>query len=242
MRRRMNFGGGDPPPPSLVGVMILLDRSGSMERVKTDMERAFDEFVRDQRAVQPEGLWLTLHQFDGSGYDVVYDRTPITRVGGLDLRPRGSTPLRDALWRFCGAARAVIDDANDPTERLLLVIITDGKDEDSAQTRKWAEVREQYEGLQSVDVESIWIGTSAAIMEAVEQMPTFALAGATVSNTATPTGVHYGARGMGVAAHAMRAGNSARGMTASYTSAGEREVTDEEYASWCNTARTRSTT
>mgnify|MGYP001605012513 CR=1 FL=1 len=96
-QRAINLKDGPAVPPALVGVMVLLDRSGSMAAIKSQMVAAFGEFVHGQQQLDPEGLWLSLYQFDGQGFDVCYERMPIGLVGTLDLVPRGSTPLIDAL-------------------------------------------------------------------------------------------------------------------------------------------------
>lgn len=213
MRRGMNFGDGKIP--ALVGVMVLLDRSGSMASIAAAMETHWQAFVAQQRALAPDGMWVTLHQFDGQGYDVTYDRTPLAQVGPLGLEPRGSTPLKDALWRFATEARAVVDDPADLTERLLLVIITDGGENASTQGHTWAQVREQLQGLESAECEAVWLGTTAALLEAEEQVPTFAQAGGSVAYTPSGAGAGYATQAMGMMVNSVRTGGTARGMSAS---------------------------
>lgn len=209
-------------PPRLVGVMVLLDRSGSMKTIRQPMEDGFAQFLTDNRAANPDGMWLTLHQFDTEGYgdlsyEVTYDRTPLRDVGALNLKPRGWTPLRDALCRFALDARRVIDDPLDPTEKLLLVIITDG-DENRSTKHSWDDVRELMSGLESTDCETVWLGTTAALLEAQNEMPAFAAPGGAISYTADEVGVKYASAGLSRASLSMRVGSSARAATADYTS------------------------
>lgn len=218
---------GELLPPSLVGVMVLLDRSGSMGSLKAPMEKAFKDFVTNQKSIAEEGMWVTLHQFDSEGYDEVYNRTPLANVGALHLAPRGGTPLRDALYSFVKTAREVIDDANDPTERLLLVIITDGQ-ENASTKYTWEQVREAIKGIESTDCETMWLGTSAAIMEAQQQVSTFQRAGASVTydpNNAASIG--YAGSTFTVAATGMRTNSSARGMSMNYMSATNSDDVDD---------------
>jgi hypothetical protein len=209
---------GNLLPPSLVGVMVLVDRSGSMSTIQQPMERAFAEFIAAQKAAQPDGMWVTVHQFDSEGYDVTYDRTPLDQVGALGLNPRSGTPLIDALYRFGSAARAIVDDANDQTQRLLLVIITDGG-ENQSRLHTWAQVRELMQGLSTTECESIWLGTTSAILEAQDQLQTFAQAGAAATYTASAQGVGYAATAMHVATRSLRAGGAPRRAMAHFTNA-----------------------
>lgn len=162
--RAMSLDGSGLVPPKTVGVMILLDRSGSMGRIKRQMEEAFGEFVAGQRAISDDGMWLSLYQFDGNGYDACYERVPLHSVGPLVLVPRGSTPLIDAMHRFGEQAAAVIADQGDKTERLLLVFISDGG-ENASHSHTWAEVKAQLDGLRQADCEAIFFGTMESVLE-----------------------------------------------------------------------------
>lgn len=215
--RAINIHTNELLPPALVGVMVLLDRSGSMAAIQAPMEQAFAEFVAQQRSAGEDGLWLTLHQFDHESYDVTYDRASLSQVGGLGLVPRGNTPLVDCLWQFGLEARRVIDDPADETERLLLVVVTDGQ-ENASKARTWSQVKELFDGLEGADCETIWLGTTAAIMEAQAAMPTFAQAGATLGYAATAQGVAYAYGGLSSSTLAYRAGHSARSAMRDYTS------------------------
>lgn len=209
---------GELLPPSLVGVMVLCDRSGSMKDIRAPMEQAFADFVTNQKAIGEDGMWVTLHQFDSEGYDTVYDRTPLAQVGSLQLNPRGGTPLRDSLYKFAQTARAIVDDPNDPTERLLLVVITDGE-ENHSKTYTWEQVREIMKGIESTECETIWLGTTAALLEAQDELETFKMAGASVTyDVAQPHSVGYAGSTFTVASAGMRSGGSARGMSANYMS------------------------
>lgn len=221
--RGIDLGDGSLLPPELVGVMVLLDRSGSMETIAAAVEKEFGDFVAQQRAAKPDGMWLTLKQFDSSGprplstlkYETTYDRTPLAQVGGLQLQPRGGTPLCDALYRFVGEAKAIIADPADATERLLLLVVTDGQ-ENASRDHNWAEVKGLLDGLESQDVEIVWLGTGEAVAEAQAQVPSFAQAGSTVSYGADAHGAAYMGGAMKAAALGFRSGVSAKAVTASY--------------------------
>jgi hypothetical protein len=106
-------------------IAVLLDRSGSMESVKSDTEGGFNAFVDAQRAEPGEAL--TLAQFD-TEYEVVYANRPIADVPRLALQPRGGTALYDALGRLItdvGAELAAQPEDERPGT-VIVVVLTDG--------------------------------------------------------------------------------------------------------------------
>jgi hypothetical protein len=110
----------------LTHLYFLLDRSGSMQSIKTDTEGGFAAFVDEQRKT-PGDCRVTLAQFDNH-YDVVYERRPLADVPPLDLQPRGSTALLDAIGRLvttAGAELAALPDDERPGT-VIVAIMTDG--------------------------------------------------------------------------------------------------------------------
>ena len=110
----------------LTHLYLLLDRSGSMQSIKTDTEGGFSAFVDEQRKA-PGECRVTLAQFDNE-YDVVYADRPLADVPALDLQPRGSTALLDAMGRTiteAGAKLAAMTDDERPGT-VIVAIMTDG--------------------------------------------------------------------------------------------------------------------
>ncbi len=110
----------------LTHLYFLLDRSGSMQSIKTDTEGGFAAFVDEQRKTAGE-CRVTLAQFDNE-YDVVYSDRPLADVPPLDLQPRGSTALLDAMGRLItsagGELAALPDDQRPGT--VIVAVMTDG--------------------------------------------------------------------------------------------------------------------
>ena len=83
-----------------VHVHFLLDRSGSMGAIASDVIGGFNDFLREQQA-RPGTCRLTLVQFDSQDpFEVLTEAQSIREVPALDARhyhPRGATPLFDAL-------------------------------------------------------------------------------------------------------------------------------------------------
>jgi hypothetical protein len=115
-------------------IAVLLDRSGSMEAVKSDTEGGFNAFIDGQRA-EPGEARVTLAQFD-TDYEVVYADRPIADVPRLVLQPRGGTALYDALGRLItdvGAELAAAPEDDRPGT-VIVVVLTDGHENSS---REW---------------------------------------------------------------------------------------------------------
>lgn len=101
-------------------LVVVLDRSGSMEAIRKDMEGGFNSFIAEQRKLE-DPCELTLVQFDSQSIDTVLDRVPLDKVPKLVLLPRGGTPLLDAIGQT--VARMNLQPQPD---KVLFIIITDG--------------------------------------------------------------------------------------------------------------------
>jgi uncharacterized protein YegL len=110
-------------------ISVVLDRSGSMESVRSDTIGGLNAFLADQREAGGEAT-ITLVQFDNI-YEVVYSAIPLTDAKPLDnstFVPRGSTALLDAIGRTVHATgrrfEAMAEDRR--PEKVVFVILTDG--------------------------------------------------------------------------------------------------------------------
>ena len=133
---------------ALTQVYVLLDRSGSMSAIADDTVGGFAAFVREQRAVAGR-CRLSLAQFDDS-YERVYAAVDIQDVPPLDLQPRGSTALHDAMVRLIGEAGAELS-AMPEDERpgtVLVAVLTDGH-ENASQEATGAVVKALVERQQN---------------------------------------------------------------------------------------------
>ncbi|PFG44794.1 hypothetical protein ATJ88_3531 [Isoptericola jiangsuensis] len=82
---------------TLTHLVMLLDRSGSMQSIKAATQEGFDAFLTEQRDTTGR-CRVTLAQFDDR-YDEVYVDRDIADVPPLDLQPRGRTALLDSIGR-----------------------------------------------------------------------------------------------------------------------------------------------
>ena len=111
---------------NLTHLYFLLDRSGSMDSIRRATQDGFNAFIADQRET-PGSCKVTLAQFDDS-YEEVYVDRDLTDVPPLQLEPRGSTALLDALGRLivnAGEKLAALPEAERPAT-VIVGVMTDG--------------------------------------------------------------------------------------------------------------------
>lgn len=130
------------PNPDLTEIAIVLDRSGSMDIIRKDMEGGFATFLAEQRKI-PDPCNVSLYQFDNA-FDVVYEDRPLAEAPPLTLTPRGGTALLDALARamaLIGERLARKPEAERPG-KVVVLVITDGQENASREATR-AQVAEK---------------------------------------------------------------------------------------------------
>jgi len=85
-------------------LVLIVDRSGSMESICSDMEGGIASLIGEQAKTFDGEMEVTIAQFDDH-YDVVADRSPISDLKRYELVPRGSTALLDAIGRTLASTR-----------------------------------------------------------------------------------------------------------------------------------------
>ncbi|MEQ9716512.1 MAG: vWA domain-containing protein, partial [Candidatus Asgardarchaeum sp.] len=121
----------------LAKLVFIVDRSGSMSTIASDMSGAIKEVLKDQKETHKGEMLVTFVRFD-SQYEEVFSDTPIADVSEIELKPRGSTALLDAIGRTINAVSEKFDAAEEDErpERVLFVIVTDGEENSSREFTK----------------------------------------------------------------------------------------------------------
>ncbi|UFS94977.1 vWA domain-containing protein [Nocardia huaxiensis] len=121
--------------PDLTLIAVLLDRSGSMQTIKSDTEGGFAAYIDQQRQV-PKRIEVTLAQFD-TEYELLYANRPLHQVPALDLKPRGMTALYDAVGRLITDVGAELAARPEPARpgTVIVVVLTDGHENSS---KEWS--------------------------------------------------------------------------------------------------------
>lgn len=110
-------------------IIIILDRSGSMDSVRADTIGGFNSFLADQKKLKDEA-YITLVQFDDR-YEKPYEGKPLAEAPPLDdqaFQPRGSTALLDAIGRTINEQGGRFSRAPDDRKpsKVIVAIMTDG--------------------------------------------------------------------------------------------------------------------
>lgn len=109
-------------------VVILLDRTGSMQSVKQETISGFNGYI-DGLSNQP-GLFVTVRQFDSQSMDTLCDGVAVKDVNRLtdaSYVPRGATNLFDAV----GSTIKLTRDSTKKESKVMVVILTDGEENSS---------------------------------------------------------------------------------------------------------------
>ena len=119
-------------------IIVVLDKSGSMTNIRSEVTKGFNEYVKDQQKLG-EGARLTLAQFSSGGYRIAatdggwytktWENVPIAEVEKLDdknFRLSGGTALLDAIGKTAHEF-----EMKEQPEKVIFVIITDGEENSS---------------------------------------------------------------------------------------------------------------
>lgn len=135
-----------PPTEETTEIVCILDRSGSMESLKSSTIEGYNTFLKDQKAIPGKANW-TLCLFDGGNYgwrndtnkdnksyQIIHDSIDINLVPDLDDKtysPNGGTALIDAV---CNTVNGLYERVkHDPTRKVIVMIITDGEENSSVE-------------------------------------------------------------------------------------------------------------
>ena len=149
---------------NLTRIAFLLDRSGSMQSIKSDVIGGFDAFLTEQRAGEGD-CTVTLAQFDHE-YRVVYHNIPLADVPALALQPRGRTALLDSMGKLitdtATEINALPEDQKPGT--IVVAIMTDGYENASSEWSRPA-IKALVEQQTSAGWEFLYMGADQDAVE-----------------------------------------------------------------------------
>ena len=111
---------------NLTEIVIISDRSGSMQSIRTDAEGGINSILEKQR-LEPGQCNITLVEFDDK-YDMIYNGVDIKYANRYNLSPRGSTALFDAVGRTINhvGSRLSVTPEDQRPGLVIVCISTDG--------------------------------------------------------------------------------------------------------------------
>jgi uncharacterized protein YegL len=138
-------------------ILVILDRSGSMQDAKSDHEGGLKSFVEDQQTLSGD-VRFSLVQFDSTNpCEIVYDRIPIVDVGPIELVPRGGTPLLDAMG--LALAHITTQQLVERAQHTIVMVVTDGEENASTEWTK-ARVRALVDDLEKGGAKILYLGAN----------------------------------------------------------------------------------
>lgn len=196
---------------SYVHYVLVIDRSGSMNLIKNDMQGGLRSFVGLQlEGVDGSKRTVSLYQFD-TEHEKLLDFGLLKQVTDYELVPRGGTALLDAVGQAVtevGEKLAAMPEHERPGY-VMVVIVTDGQ-ENSSRTYTRARVKDMIQHQQEkygwqftyigagqddfTEAGSIGIARGSTLSytpQSTSDMWDVASAAVSGGTVSTSTGIHY---------------------------------------------------
>lgn len=142
-----------------IEIVVIMDRSGSMESVRSDMQGGLNNFVEEQQKIDGDAT-LTFARFDDR-YEMVHEGVPIRSVEAdeLELSPRGMTALHDGVGKTLSTVWDNRRDAKVRNGKVVVLIVTDGLENASTEWTKTG-VKEKIEVCEANGWEIVYLGAN----------------------------------------------------------------------------------
>ncbi len=162
-------------------VTFLLDRTGSMERIKKDTIGGFNAYLEGlAEGDAADNTKFTLVTFDSVSIDKVCVSEPVKQVAKLTdatYQPRAWTPLIDAAYKTIKAVETAVAGSD---KKVVIVIQTDGE-ENASQEHTWIELNDLIKEKTKLGWQFNFLGVG---IDAYKQASAMGIAaGSTISST-----------------------------------------------------------
>jgi len=118
-------------------IIFIIDRSGSIQSVLPDMQGGYEQFVKEQAAVEGISTSASLYQFD-TEHENLFSFQALHHLKAYKIVPRGGTALLDAIGYALvteGGKLAALREENRPG-KVIVLICTDGEENSSRKYTK----------------------------------------------------------------------------------------------------------
>jgi Mg-chelatase subunit ChlD len=154
--------------------LIILDESGSMESIKKNIIRGFNEIVQTVKGIEKEYTeqehFISLITFNGLGQKTLHFADPVNRLEMIDdsrYQPDANTPLYDAIGFSCTKLRNTLGKSK--KYNVLVTILTDGEENASTEYNGPA-VKRLIEELKDNNWTFTYIGTDHDVEKSAASM------------------------------------------------------------------------
>ena len=184
-------------------LVLVVDRSGSMESIRHDMEGGIKTLM-DEQAKGPGACLVTLAQFD-TEYELLFEAIPVAEVTRYGLVPRGGTALLDAIGRAVGQVLGWLQKrgAGREPEHVVFAVVTDGLENSS---REWSrdEVMKAVKERSDAGWQFTFLGAN---QDAIREGEGLGMApGASMTYAASPAGAQAAMSSLSASVSRLRSG------------------------------------
>lgn len=113
-----------------IAVVLIADRSGSMQNIAKATQDALEEFINKQKD-QPGGFTVDTVFFDDQYEERAVMVDPRVTKLDLSIHPRGMTAMHDAIGRKINDFSTNLSKLEEKPDKVLFVIATDGLENSS---------------------------------------------------------------------------------------------------------------
>lgn len=173
-------------------VSFLLDRTGSMESIKTDTIGSFNTYLEGLKAGDTD-IKFSMSQFDSDrGTQETYTRINIKEVKKLtteDYKPFGGTNLIDAAYQLIKNTESFVD-SQMIKPKVIIVIQTDGE-ENASREHTWEQLNSLIKSKQEIGWQFNFMGAGIDAYKQSQRMGISALNTVSYSKDAGATRAAY---------------------------------------------------
>lgn len=146
---------------NLTEIIFVVDESGSMGSVRSDVIGGFNTFLKDQKELPGEAI-LTLVKFD-TNYKKLEEGTLLEQVKELDnerYAPGGMTALLDAVGKTINevvSRHATLPEEDRPA-KVILAVFTDGAENSSTEFTNLKDLAKMVKEREAAGWEILFLG------------------------------------------------------------------------------------
>lgn len=156
-------------------IILILDESGSMDNIRTDIIGSVNSFIREQKEMKSDNAKISFIKFN-SIVSHVYEKKPLSETSELTLeqyKPNNNTALFDAI----GTALTKYSD-----QKTCVIIVTDGQ-ENASQFFTKQKMTELIEEKKKLGWNFVYLSADLSQMKQAENIGIYTSPHGTINTT-----------------------------------------------------------